>query len=105
MRSNIGEGDAMDRVDSAVLEETTDFKNLPTNFVNHYTKEGSVMDIADPTILEEHGIEIQQQLEAYLDLVKKCTSSAGEDRLYMIHVARELRQIDVCFRALNLGQN
>ncbi|MCD9639973.1 hypothetical protein HAX54_024984 [Datura stramonium] len=61
-----------------------------------------VMDIADPAILEEHRIEIRQQLEDYLDLVKICTLSKGEDRPYMIHVARELRQIEKCFRALSV---
>ncbi|KAG5601333.1 hypothetical protein H5410_032703 [Solanum commersonii] len=64
-----------------------------------------VMDIADPAILEEHGIEIQQQLEDCWDLVKKCTKSKGEERPYMIEVAKELRRIHNCFRAFTLGQN
>jgi len=36
------------------------------------------MDIADPIFLKEHGIEIRQQLEDYLDLVKRCTASKEE---------------------------
>ncbi|KAH0666091.1 hypothetical protein KY285_027297 [Solanum tuberosum] len=64
-----------------------------------------VMDIADPAFLEEHGIEIQQQLEDCWDLVKKCTKSKGEERPYMIEVAKELRRIHNCFRAFTLGQN
>lgn len=64
-----------------------------------------VMDIADTTILEEHGIEIQQQLEDCWDLVKKCTKSIAEERPYMIEVAKELRRIHNCFRALTLAQN
>ncbi|XP_015160542.1 putative wall-associated receptor kinase-like 16 [Solanum tuberosum] len=96
--------DTMGRVNSKNSKETTDFKNLPTSyFVDSNIKEGNVMDIADPTILEEHGIEIQQQLEDYLDLVKKCTADQGDDRPYMIHVARELYQIEKCFGALALG--
>ncbi|XP_049387401.1 serine/threonine-protein kinase ZRK1-like [Solanum stenotomum] len=102
-KSNTEEGSAMNRLDSIILEETIDFKNLPINFVDRYIKEDNVMDIADPIILEEHGIEIQQQLEDYLDLVKKCTADKGDDRPYMIHVARELIRIEKCFRALSLG--
>ncbi|KAF3671944.1 putative trehalose-phosphate phosphatase F-like [Capsicum annuum] len=71
VESNTEEGNAMSRVDSPILEEKIDLKNIPTNFVNRCIKEGNVMNIADPTILEEHGIEIQQQLNDYLDLVKK----------------------------------
>ncbi|KAK4344626.1 hypothetical protein RND71_034802 [Anisodus tanguticus] len=60
----------------------------------------NVMDLADPAILAgESGIhEIRQQLEDYLDLVKRCTASKGEDRPYMIYVAKELRRIEKCFR-------
>ncbi|KAK4718751.1 hypothetical protein R3W88_017089 [Solanum pinnatisectum] len=80
---------------------------LTNNSVDYYIKKDNVMDIADPIILEEHGIEIQQQLEDYLDLVKKCTALKGDDRPYMIHVARELCRIERCYRALTLalGQN
>ncbi|KAM3308661.1 hypothetical protein P3S67_010405 [Capsicum chacoense] len=56
-----------------------------------------VMDIADPAILQEHGIAIQQQLKDCWDLVNKCTKSSGKDRPYM--VARELHRIHKCFRA------
>ncbi|XP_018630494.3 serine/threonine-protein kinase ZRK1-like [Nicotiana tomentosiformis] len=63
-----------------------------------YIKEGSAIDIADPAILEEHGIEIRQHLEDYLDLVKKCAALKGEDGPYMIQVAKELRRIENCFR-------
>ncbi|KAJ8534544.1 hypothetical protein K7X08_016272 [Anisodus acutangulus] len=58
----------------------------------------NVMDLADPAILAgESGIhEIRQQLEDYLDLVKRCTASKGEDRPYMIYVAKELRRIEKC---------
>ncbi|KAG5601313.1 hypothetical protein H5410_032683 [Solanum commersonii] len=82
-KSNTEEGSAMNRLDSVILEETIDFRNLPINFVDRYIKESSVMDITDPTILEEHGIEIQQQLKDYLDLVKKCTADKREDRPYI----------------------
>ncbi|XP_049372986.1 serine/threonine-protein kinase ZRK3-like [Solanum verrucosum] len=91
--TDIDEEDSVEEdnfMDSVILEETIDFKNFPTNFVDRYIKESNVVDIADPTILEEHGIEIQQQLEDYLDLVKKCTTLKGDDRPYIIHVAREL---------------
>uniref|UniRef100_M1D8G1 Leucine-rich repeat receptor kinase PEPR2 n=2 Tax=Solanum tuberosum TaxID=4113 RepID=M1D8G1_SOLTU len=94
-KSNIEERNAMD----------TSFENLPPNSVDRYIKENSVIDRVDPTIFEEHGIEIQQQLEDYLDLVKRCTTYNGENRPYMIHVARELRRIEKCFRALTIGQN
>lgn len=57
------------------------------------------MDITDPIILEEHGIDIQQQLEDYLDLVKKCTALKGDNRPYMIHVARELCRMEKSFRS------
>ncbi|KAG5601311.1 hypothetical protein H5410_032681 [Solanum commersonii] len=104
-KSNTEEGNAMDRVDSTNSKQT-DFKNLPTNyFFDHYIKEGNVLDIVDPTILEERGIEIQQQLKDYLDLARKCTADNGDDRPYMIHVARELSRIEKCFRALDLGLN
>ncbi|KAH0662342.1 hypothetical protein KY284_027273 [Solanum tuberosum] len=97
-KSNIEEGNAMN--------STIDSKNLPINFVDRYIKESNVMDIADPTILEEHGIEIQQQLKDCLNLIKKCTADEGDDRPYIIHVARELGRIDKCFCALStLGQN
>ncbi|KAK4718750.1 hypothetical protein R3W88_017088 [Solanum pinnatisectum] len=103
-KSNTEEGNSMDRVDSTNSKETTDFKNLPTNyFFDHYIKEGNVVDIADPTILEEHGIAIQQQLKDYFNLARKCTADKGDDRPYMIHVARELSRIEKCFRALSLG--
>ncbi|KAL3366043.1 hypothetical protein AABB24_010937 [Solanum stoloniferum] len=103
-KSNAEEGNSMDRVDSTNSKETTDFKNVPTNyFVDRNIKESNVLDIADPTILEEHGIEIQQQLKDYLDLARKCTADNGDDRPYMIHVARELSRIEKCFRALSLG--
>ncbi|XP_033515156.1 non-functional pseudokinase ZED1-like [Nicotiana tomentosiformis] len=69
-----------------------DFTKIP--HVETNIEEGSVMDIADPTILEEHGVEIRQQLEDYLDLVKKCTGYKGEEKPYMIHVAKELRRIE-----------
>ncbi|KAG5601315.1 hypothetical protein H5410_032685 [Solanum commersonii] len=105
-KSNTEEGNSMDRVDSTNSKEAIDFKNLPTNyFVDRNTKESNVMDLADPIILEEHGIEIQQQLNDCLDLVKKCTADEGDDRPYMIHVARELSRIEKCFHALTLGQN
>ncbi|MCD9639975.1 hypothetical protein HAX54_024986 [Datura stramonium] len=109
--SNTEEGNTKDRAYPAILKEAIDFKNIPPNLnlskfyikegkVKFYIEEGNVMDIADPTILEEHGIEIRQQLEDYLDLVKRCTTSKGEDRTYMIHFAKELRRIEKCFRAL-----
>ncbi|KAH0666076.1 hypothetical protein KY285_027282 [Solanum tuberosum] len=94
-KSNTEEGSAMNRLDSVILEETIDSKNLPINFVDRYIKESNVMDITDPTILEEHGIEIQQQLKDYLDLVKKCTADKGE----------ELGRIGKCLCAHTLGQN
>ncbi|KAH0749081.1 hypothetical protein KY290_028313 [Solanum tuberosum] len=62
-----------------------------------------VMDRADSAILEEHGIEIRQQLEDCWDLVKKCTKSKREERPYMIEIAKELRRIHNCFCALTLG--
>ncbi|OIT02485.1 wall-associated receptor kinase-like 22 [Nicotiana attenuata] len=77
-----------------------EFSHVETNI-----GEGSVMDIADPTILEEHGIEIRQLLEHYLHLVRKCTGYKGEEKPYMIHVAKELRQIEKCYCGLTLGQN
>ncbi|XP_049373217.1 serine/threonine-protein kinase ZRK4-like [Solanum verrucosum] len=92
-KSNIEERNAMD----------TTFENLHPNIVDRYIRENSVIDIVDPTIFEEHGIEIQQQLEDYIDLVKRCTTYNGENRPYMIHVARELRRIEKCFRALTIG--
>ncbi|KAH0749073.1 hypothetical protein KY290_028305 [Solanum tuberosum] len=113
----------MDRVDSTTSTETIDFEEDITEeantlyrvvisnetdyfkFVNGYIKEGNVMDLADPIILEEHGIEIQQQVKDFSDLVKKCTASNKDDRPYMIHVARELCRIEKCFRALALVQN
>ncbi|XP_015160549.1 non-functional pseudokinase ZED1-like [Solanum tuberosum] len=70
-----------------------------TNLVDRYIKEDNVLDIVDATILEEHGIEIQQQLKDYLDLARKCTADKGDDRPYMIHVARELCRIEKCFRS------
>ncbi|XP_049410997.1 serine/threonine-protein kinase ZRK4-like isoform X1 [Solanum stenotomum] len=94
-KSSIEERNAMD----------TTFENLHPNIVDRYIRENSVIDIVDPTIFEEHGIEIQQQLEDYIDLVKRCTTYNGENRPYMIHVARELRRIEKCFRALTIGQN
>ncbi|KAH0749062.1 hypothetical protein KY290_028294 [Solanum tuberosum] len=106
--TDIDEEDAVEEdnfMDSVILEETIDLKKFPTNFVDRYIKESNVMDIADPTILEEHGIEIQQQLEDYLDLVKKCTTLKGDDRPYIIHVARELCRMEKCFRDLALTQN
>nr|XP_009628930.3 non-functional pseudokinase ZED1-like [Nicotiana tomentosiformis] len=79
-------------------------KEWPNNCVSSNIEECNVMDIADPAILaEEHGIDIQQQLDDYLDLVKRCTLSKGEDRPYMIHIAKELRRIEKCFRALTQG--
>ncbi|KAM3308658.1 hypothetical protein P3S67_010402 [Capsicum chacoense] len=92
----------MDRVDFAIQEEIIDFKNLLTNFVNRYIKVGNVVDMVDPTTLEEHGVEIQQQLEDFFDPLKRCTSSKGEDRQYMIHVAKELRRIEKCSMPLLL---
>ncbi|KAH0666075.1 hypothetical protein KY285_027281 [Solanum tuberosum] len=89
------------------MNSTIDSKNLPINFVDRYIKESNVMDIADPAILEEHGIhQIQQQLKDCLNLIKKCTADKGDDRPYIIHVARELGRIEKCFCALStLGQN
>ncbi|KAG5601331.1 hypothetical protein H5410_032701 [Solanum commersonii] len=84
MQSNIEEGNAMDRVDSTIFKDP----NLPT-MVELYIKERDVIDIEDPTLLEQHGIEIRQQLEDYLDLVKRYISSKGEDRPYMIHTSRQ----------------
>ncbi|KAH0749078.1 hypothetical protein KY290_028310 [Solanum tuberosum] len=98
MQSNIEEANAMDRVDS------TTYPNPPI-MVEHYIKQRDAIDISDPALLEQHGIEIRLQLEDYLDLVKRCISSKGEDRPYMIHVARELRRIENCFCALTIGQN
>lgn len=68
-------------------------------------EECNIMDIVDPAILEENGIEIRQQLKDCLDLVKRCTLSNGEDRPYMIHVAKEIRRIEKHFRALTQGLN
>ncbi|WMV34526.1 hypothetical protein MTR67_027911 [Solanum verrucosum] len=96
----------MHRVDSTTSKERTDFEEdakSNTEEGNRYIKEGNVLDIVDPTILEEHGIEIQQQLKDYLDLARKCTADNGDDRPYIIHVARELSRIEKCFRALSLG--
>ncbi|XP_049373232.1 serine/threonine-protein kinase ZRK4-like [Solanum verrucosum] len=113
----------MDRVDSTTSEDTMDFEEDITEegntlyrvdsnaivnfkFIDGYIKEGiNIMDLADPIILEEHGIEIQQQLKDFSDLAKKCTAGNGDDRPYMIHVARELCRIEKMFRALALGQN
>ncbi|KAH0662351.1 hypothetical protein KY284_027282 [Solanum tuberosum] len=106
MQSNTEEGNVMDRVDSRIYEETTDFKDPnPPTMVELYIKESNAIDIADPTFLEQHGIEIRQQLEDYLDLVKKCTTYKGENRPYMIHVAKELCRIENCYRALTIDQN
>ncbi|OIS96813.1 wall-associated receptor kinase-like 2 [Nicotiana attenuata] len=80
-------GKKMSILDGKMIDFTK-FPHVETNI-----EEGSVMDIADPTILEEHGIEIRQLLEHYLDLVRKCTGYKGEEKPYMIHVAKELRQI------------
>ncbi|XP_015077352.1 non-functional pseudokinase ZED1-like [Solanum pennellii] len=91
--SNIAEGSS---VDSTYSTETIDFINIATD---PYIEEDSVIDITDPIILEEHGIEIQQQLEDYLDLVKKCTADKADDRPYMIHVARELCRMEKSFRS------
>lgn len=77
----------------------------PPTMVELYIKESNAIDIADPTFLEQHGIEIRQQLEDYLDLVKKCTTYKGENRPYMIHVAKELGRIENCYRALTINQN
>ncbi|CAN4097802.1 unnamed protein product [Withania somnifera] len=104
-KSNKEEDHAMVRMNSAIPEEMIYFENLPTNIVDLSTKEEDVIDIADPAILEESGTEIRQQLEDYLDLVKKCTADKGENRPYMIHVARELRRIEKGFRALSIGRN
>ncbi|XP_060180676.1 serine/threonine-protein kinase ZRK1-like [Lycium barbarum] len=93
--------DIMDRM--AIPKGLIYLENLSPNIVDRYFKEGNVIYIADPAILEERGIEIQQQLEDYLDLVKKCTAYKGENRPYMIHVAKELRRIENCFRALTIG--
>ncbi|XP_009790259.2 non-functional pseudokinase ZED1-like [Nicotiana tabacum] len=80
-----------------------DYEQLP-NCVEYNIEECNVMDIVDPTILaEERGIDIQQLLDDYLDLVKRCTLSKGEDRPYMIDVAKELRRIEKCFRVLTQG--
>ncbi|KAF3642572.1 hypothetical protein FXO38_21044 [Capsicum annuum] len=84
-------------------EEMIYLENLPSNVVGRYIKEDNVMDIADHGILEEHGFEIRQQLEDYLELVKKCTADNRENRPYMIYVARELRRIQNCYRALTTG--
>ncbi|KAL3366062.1 hypothetical protein AABB24_010953 [Solanum stoloniferum] len=106
MQSNIEEGNVMDRVHSRIYEETTNFKDPnPPTMVELYIKECNAIDIADPTFLEQHGIEIRQQLEDYLDLVKKCTTYKGENRPYMIHVAKELCRIENCYRALTIDQN
>ncbi|TMW92411.1 hypothetical protein EJD97_013088 [Solanum chilense] len=59
----------------------------------------NVLHIVDLTIFEEHGIEIEQPLKDYLDLAKKCTADKGDDRPYMIHVARELCRMEKCFRS------
>ncbi|XP_049372979.1 serine/threonine-protein kinase ZRK1-like [Solanum verrucosum] len=91
------EDNSMHRMDSAIPEEIIDIDNLPPNLVDHYIKECNIMDIADPTIFKEHGIEIQQQLKDCLNLSRKCTADKGEDRPYMIHVARELCRIEKGF--------
>ncbi|WMV34535.1 hypothetical protein MTR67_027920 [Solanum verrucosum] len=92
----------MDRVDSTTSEDTMDFEEDITvnfKFIDGYIKEGiNIMDLADPIILEEHGIEIQQQLKDFSDLAKKCTAGNGDDRPYMIHVARELCRIEKCLK-------
>ncbi|KAM3308662.1 serine/threonine-protein kinase ZRK4 [Capsicum chacoense] len=90
--------------DSAISEETINFENFLPNLIDRYIKEGNIMDIADNAILEEHGIEIQQQLEDYLNLVKKCTTYNRKNRPYMIQVAKELCRIHKCFHAFTLGQ-
>ncbi|KAF3644260.1 putative trehalose-phosphate phosphatase F-like [Capsicum annuum] len=104
MESNVEEGNVMDRVDSAISEETINFENFLPNLIDRYIKEGNIMDIADNAILEEHGIEIQQQLQDYLNLVKKCTTYNRKNRPYMIQVAKELCRIHKCFHAFTLGQ-
>ncbi|KAH0749070.1 hypothetical protein KY290_028302 [Solanum tuberosum] len=126
-KSNTEEDNTLDRVDSTTSKERIDFeedarssteegstfysmdsKDKGTTYidlVNGYIKEGNVMDLADPIILEDHGTEIQQQLHDCFDLVKKCIAGNEDDRPYMIHVARELCRIEKCFRALTLGQN
>ncbi|XP_015161011.1 non-functional pseudokinase ZED1-like [Solanum tuberosum] len=104
-KSNIEESNTMDTLNYAILEEIINFKNLPTNLVDHYTKDSNVLDIVDPTIFEELGIEIQQQLKDYLNLARKCTAMKGDDTPYMIHVARELCRIEKCFHALAIRQN
>lgn len=81
-----------------VHPEVSDFKMMDIEEIHE-------MDIADPAILEEHGIEIRQQLKDCWDLVKKCTKSKGEERPYMIQVAKEVHRIHNCFRALTLDQN
>lgn len=98
-------GTSMHEIDIRDIPPSVEFEDpyLPTN-VQLYINEGSATDIADPGILEEHGIEIRQHLEDYLDLVKQCTESKGEDRPYMIKVAKELRRIGNCFRALTISQ-
>jgi len=126
-KSNTEEDNSLDRVDSTTSKERIDFeedarssteegstfysmdsKDKGTTYidlVNGYIKEGNVMDLADPIILEDHGTEIQQQLHDCFDLVKKCTAFYKDYRPDMIHVARELCRIEKCFRVLTLGQN
>ncbi|PHT99167.1 Inactive serine/threonine-protein kinase [Capsicum chinense] len=102
-----GKLEVEDRVNGTIgylpPEEMIYLENLPSNVVGRYIKEDNVMDIADPGISEEHGFEIRQQLEDYLELVKKCTADNRENRPYMIYVARELRRIENCYRALTTG--
>ncbi|WMV34534.1 hypothetical protein MTR67_027919 [Solanum verrucosum] len=73
-KSNTEEGNTLDRVNYAILEEIIDYKISPTHLINNYIKKSNVLDIVEPTIFEEHGIEIQQQLKDYLDLAKNCTA-------------------------------
>ncbi|PHT45504.1 hypothetical protein CQW23_14662 [Capsicum baccatum] len=57
---NTEEGNAMGRVNSAISEEAIYSETKGLNAVRYFIEKNNVMDIADPTLLEEHGISIQQ---------------------------------------------
>ncbi|KAH7520724.1 hypothetical protein FEM48_Zijuj08G0175700 [Ziziphus jujuba var. spinosa] len=71
--------------------------------LTEFVKENPWDEIVDPKVLEEEAAGINEErklklhleVQAFLNLAKRCTQIKGEDRPVMIDVAKELAQIQI----------
>ena len=76
---------------------TIDEDSTLVAYTHDPAQSSSINEIADPTILAEDGeggANLEQQLQAFLDLASTCTEEDPQRRPTMVDVTKQLRRIE-----------